>query len=236
MARWFCRAQARSLVPEAQSPRPKAQSRKPKAVLMLYPVVRPIVWVVMRVFFRLRVRGARNIPEKGGVLIASNHQSFLDPMVIAAGAMRPVSFMARDTLFRRGGFGWLIGHLNAFPVRRGAADPDALHEAIRRLAAGGVLLVFAEGSRTRDGGIGRVRSGPALLAHRAGVPIVPAVIKGAFEAWPRSRKIFRLRRISVRFGEPIDPPADGERDSYEGVRAEIQRRLEGMMKEMMNDE
>ena len=203
---------------------------------MLYIVLRTLAALVLRVFFRLGVRGAGNIPGVGGVLIASNHQSFLDPMVIAAGCGRPVSFMARDTLFRRGGFGWLIGHLNAFPVRRGAADPDALHEAIKRLVAGGVLLVFAEGSRTRDGGIGTVRSGPALLAHRANVPIVPTVIKGAFEAWPRSRKIFRLRRISVRFGEPIDPPVDGERDSYEGVRAEIQRRLEAMMKDMMNDE
>jgi len=164
-------------------------------------------------------------------VIASNHQSFLDPPIISAGCGRPVSFMARDTLFGNRVFGWLIGHLNAFPVKRGAADPDALREGIARLADGGVLLVFGEGSRTLDGRIGRVRSGPALLAHKANVPIVPAVIKGAFEAWPRSRRLPRPGRLSVRFGERIEPPPDNERDSYERVRVEIQRRLEEMMNE-----
>ena len=197
---------------------------------LLYKIVILLVTVVCKVFFRLKIQDAENLPSQGGVLIACSHQSFLDPIVVAIGTgKRPVAFMARDTLFKNWAFGWFISHLNAFPVHRGAADRDAIREAVKRLRAGNALLIFPEGRRSDDGRVGELQSGSAMLAYWGKVPIVPAVIKGAFEAWPRSRKLPRPHRISITFGPAIPPPAAGDRETSEKVRVELQRRLEELM-------
>ena len=198
---------------------------------LLYAVVKLGATLTLKLFFRLKVSGAENVPADGGVLIASNHQSYLDPAIVTASNRRPVSFMARDSLFRNRLFGWFIRKLCAFPVRRGGADHEALRAAVARLREGEMLLVFPEGTRTRDGSLGRLRNGPATLAFRADVPIVPAVIKGAFEAWPRSQKIFRFRPLSIAYGRPIPPPATGERETHDEIRRELQNSLEALMKE-----
>ena len=135
--------------------------------------------------FRVRVFGQLNVPRRGGVLIVSNHQSYLDPVLLSLGFERSVSFMARRTLFRNRAFGRLIAALNAFPVTRGGLDIAAMREAVRRLQNGECLVVFPEGTRTSDGKIAPLRPGILAIAERADVPIVPAVIEGAFEAWPR---------------------------------------------------
>jgi len=198
---------------------------------LLYAVVKFFSSVAIKLFFRLKVKGAENVPRDGGVLIASNHQSFLDPIIVTASNRRPVSFMARDTLFRIPLFGRFIMKLRAFPVRRGGADRKAVREAVDRLKAGEVLLVFPEGTRTRDGRLGRLRSGTSMLAYRGRAPIVPAVIKGAFEAWPRTRKLFRFRPISITYGRPIAPPERSEHETHEKIRRKLQDSLESLMEE-----
>ena len=196
---------------------------------MLYKIVIALVWIGCKVFFSLKVRGAENFPSQGGVLVACNHQSFLDPIIVALANRRPVAFMARDTLFKNRLFGWFISHLNAFPVRRGTPDREALREAVTHLRAGSALLLFPEGRRSDDGRLGEMQPGSAMLAHRANVPIVPAVIKGAFEAWPRTRKLPRPRRITITLGPAIPPPQNSDRETYENVRLELKRRLEELM-------
>jgi 1-acyl-sn-glycerol-3-phosphate acyltransferase len=198
-------------------------------VSLIYTILKPLAVLTLKTLFRLRVRGAENVPSAGGVLIASNHQSFLDPIIVSVSNRRPVTFMARDSLFRNPLFGWLISRLGAFPVRRGRADREAVREAIARLRAGAVLLIFPEGHRTGDGRLGRLRSGPAMLAHRAGAPIVPAIISGAFEAWPRTRRMFRFRPVSIVYGRPIAPPAHAERKTYEQTRRNLQNSFESLM-------
>jgi len=215
------------------APQPvKAQRRKAWWVnRTLYRLGALIACVVFKLLFRLKVKGAENIPPSGGVVIASNHQSYLDPIIIGVSNRVPVTFMARDTLFRNRAFGWLIRSVGAFPVRRGRPDTSAMREAVRRLKAGARLVVFPEGTRTHDGGLGRVRRGPALIAHRAGVPIVPAFIRGAFEAWPRSRKLFRFRPVSITYGPPIPPPQCAKGDTLEQTRRNLQESLESLMSE-----
>jgi len=197
----------------------------------LYKVLSNLSFLVLKAFFRFRISGAEHVPIDGGVLIASNHQSFLDPIIISASSRCPVAFMARDTLFKNFAFGWLIGRVNAFPVRRGAADREAIHEAINRLHGGWALLIFPEGRRSLDGSLGELRPGPAMIAHRAGAPIVPAIIKGSYEAWPRTRKLFRFRPISIVYGEPIAPPANAGRETYEKLSHDLHERLEMLMRE-----
>lgn len=153
--------------------------------------------------FGIRCLGRENIPRCGGGLLASNHQSFCDPMAVALGLGREVHYMARDSLFRKWGFGWLIDSVNAFPVKRDTAGLGAIREAIRRLKDDQLLLLFGEGTRTHDGRISRLQPGLAMIARKAKVPVVPVVIDGAFEAWPRSSKVFRFCTIRVMYGKAI---------------------------------
>ena len=132
-----------------------------------------------------------------------NHQSFLDPMLIGFALRRPMSYMARDSLFRTPGFRQLIRSVNAFPVRRDTADTGAMKEAMRRLKNGRQVVVFAEGTRTRTGHVGPFLPGVALLSRRAAKWTVPVMIDGAFEAWPRTQALPGLGSIVVRYGEPI---------------------------------
>ena len=160
----------------------------------------------------VRVYHRDRLPREGGVLAVSNHQSYLDPVLSALGMGRPFHPMARASLFRFGPLRWLIRSLYAFPVRRGRADLGAVREALRRLRGGAVVLVFPEGTRTADGSIGRLEGGPVVLARRAGVPILPMVIDGAFEAWPRRRRLPRPHRVRVACGRPVRVDEAAERD------------------------
>ena len=189
-----------------------------------YAALQQVARMLFVVVFGIRVFGRGRLPRRGGVLVVSNHQSFLDPVLAAAGMPRPYHPMARESLFRFGPFAWLIRSLYAFPVRRSAADMRAIREALRRLRAGAVVLMFPEGTRTRDGSIGALQAGPVVLAARAGVPILPMVIDGAFEAWPRTSPLPWPHRIRVACGRLVsaDDVARGDPDDImAGIRGEM---------------
>jgi 1-acyl-sn-glycerol-3-phosphate acyltransferase len=169
-----------------------------------YALARRVCQFVFVTFFRGRVFGRRHVPAEGGVLLVSNHQSFLDPVLATLAIPRECNYMARHTLFENRKFRRLIEYLNAYPVKRDTADIGAIKETLRRLKADRVVLAFAEGTRTPDGRVGPFHAGVVLLARKARVPIVPVVILGAFEAWPRQAKLPRPSRIIVAYGEPLD--------------------------------
>ena len=188
-----------------------------------YAVLQQVARVVFVTLFRIRVFGREHLPRAGGVLVVSNHQSYLDPVLAAVGMPRPFSPMARASLFRFAPFAWLIRSLYAFPVQRGSADLRAVREALRRLKGGAVVLVFPEGTRTRDGSVGRLQAGPVMLARRARVPILPMVIDGAFEAWPRARPVPWIHPIRVACGRPVAVDAMG--GDPEAVMTAIHREM-----------
>lgn len=154
--------------------------------------------------FRGRVFNVQYVPKVGRAVIVSNHQSYFDPVMVGLGFEREASYMARDSLFHNAYFGRFIRHLNAFPVRRGKADMGAIKESLRRLKAGGILVTFPESTRSMDGRIAAMQGGVVLLARRTKSPIVPAFVHGAYEVWPRDRRIPRLRPLLVAFGRPIE--------------------------------
>ena len=170
-----------------------------------YAACQQVARVLFVALFGIRVYHAERLPREGGVLVVSNHQSYLDPILVAVGMPRPFQPMARESLFRVAPFRWLIRSLYAFPVRRGTADFGAVREALRRLRAGAVVLMFPEGTRTRDGSIEPLQGGPVTVALRGGVPIVPMVIDGAFEAWPRTQMLPWPHRVRVACGTPVWP-------------------------------
>jgi len=166
---------------------------------------------------RFRAEGLEHLPRTGGVLIVANHQSFLDIPVLAVGTPRHVAFVARETLARSRFLAFLMRESGCVLIKRGAADRAALEAMIGHLEGGDCVGVFPEGTRTADGEVGVFRGGALVAARRAGVPLVPAAILGAYEAWPRSRRLPRPGAIRLRFGPPI--PAD--RDALDQARGRI---------------
>ena len=177
--------------------------------------------------WRVRVFGMRNVPPAGGVLLACNHQSFLDPVLVTMALHREGNYMARDTLFRHPFFRRLIESLNAFPVKRSTADMGAIKEIIRRLRDGKVVVTFPEGTRTEDGSIRPLHEGSMLVAKRAGAAVVPTLIAGAFEAWPRTSRLPRTGVVRVTYGRAI-MPAEAEEMSV----GELTRRTEASLREL----
>lgn len=159
--------------------------------------------VFCKTFFKLRPQEVENVPENGPVVLISNHQSFLDPVLCGIFLERPLYFLARDTLFK-GLFGRLITSVNTIPVKRGTADLAAMKTVIEKLRDGWGLCLFPEGTRSTDGKISAFRPGFGLLCRRGGAAVVPVVIDGAFECWPRDKKLFSPgKRIDICYGKCI---------------------------------
>jgi 1-acyl-sn-glycerol-3-phosphate acyltransferase len=170
-----------------------------------WDVGRFISRIISVLWFHITVGGLTNIPKTGPVLFVTNHQSYLDPWLVGIGPNRQIHSMARDTLFKGSIKPWLMERLNAFPIKRGAADRAALSMAVDRLERGFIVNIFPEGTRSEDGTIGPIAPGMAIILNRCkrDVPIVPVMIDGAFQAWPRNRKLPMVHPIRMLHGKPI---------------------------------
>lgn len=167
--------------------------------------------VFCAVFFRLRVKGVENVPEKGAFVLVSNHQCFFDPLFCWVPLKKHLYFLARDTLFAHWFARLWISSLDTIAVKRGEADLRAIRLGLTKLREGDVVCVFPEGTRTHDGRIRPFKSGFSLLCKRGGAAVVPVVIDGAFEAWPRHKKYFtRGAEITACYGKSI--PAEHVKD------------------------
>lgn len=151
----------------------------------------------------MKIYGRKNIPKNGGFILAGNHVSYLDPVVLAAACPRKLSFMAKEELFSDSFSSCFFSLIDVFPVKRNSADISALKEAIRRVKASKALALFPEGSRRFDGESTESHAGIGFLAARLDVPIIPAFVEGTESALPRGAKFIRPGKISVYFGKQI---------------------------------
>jgi 1-acyl-sn-glycerol-3-phosphate acyltransferase len=176
---------------------------KEKLKVKWFWVARAICQVLCVSFFRVRSYGRDNIPKKGAFVLISNHQSYLDPVLCGIRSHRRLGFLARESLFSNWFFGRLISSLGTIPVKLGEADITAMRKVIAKLKEGEAICLFPEGTRTKDGRIERFKPGFGLLCRRGNAAIVPTVIDGAFECWPRHKKLFSRGSIWVCFGKAI---------------------------------
>lgn len=155
--------------------------------------------------WRYRRWGAAHVPASGPLLVVSNHQSHLDPVLVGLSVHpRQMNFLARATLFVPG-FGAIIRLLNAVPLKQGESDTAAIRTALEQLAMGRAVLVFPEGSRTPDGAMHPFKRGVWLLLSRAACPVLPIAVEGAYDAMPRGQALPRVGGpVAVLIGEPID--------------------------------
>lgn len=194
----------------------------------MYELLRMFFTVLFSIVFRWRTSGVENIPA-GGAIIAANHISLWDPPVVGTAIPRRAHFMAKEELFANPVFGWLISKLGAFPVRRGAADRTAIKTALTLLKNGSILVIFPEGTRSKDGKLGAPEAGLALLALKAGVPVIPAAVIG-------TNKIFRdghvLPKFCIRFGKPILFGSDtAGKESMEKMSAQVMTEISRLLEE-----
>lgn len=168
-----------------------------------YSTSRVTFRVLGKMFFRLRWSGTENYPVTGGGLVCSNHQSFFDPILVGLTCERQMNYLARKTLFRFTPFRWLIDLFDAIPIDREGMGVGGLKETLRRLRQDELVVIFPEGTRTKDGQLQPLQPGFCAVARRGRQPIVPVAIDGAYDAWPRDRKFPGLSRLAICVGEPI---------------------------------
>lgn len=175
---------------------------------LFYDLFRPLVRLVFKLYFSLSYEGLENIPRDGGNIFASNHRSYGDPVFIAIQTRVPISYMAKEELFKGNiFFTWLIKAFGAFPVVRGSGDTAVIDTSIDKLESGRNLVIFPEGTRSKDGKVGKGKTGVALIAAVAQTKVIPVGIN--FEG----DKLARKKKIVVRFGKPIDPKELGITDT-----------------------
>ncbi len=172
--------------------------------------MKPIYWLgwaffraVFRIYFRSQVYGRERVPAGGAAILASNHESFLDPLLIGASLPRTVNYLARESLFRFPILGWVLRQWQAVPVDREGGGARGLKAILDRLLAGGAILLFPEGTRTRDGQLQPARSGVGLAVIKSTAPVIPVRVFGTFKAYGRHHRFPRPRKVAVTFGPPL---------------------------------
>ena len=172
----------------------------------------PIYWlcstfalVSTKTLCSLKVEGKENLigPGEGGTIVACNHQSYLDPPLIAGIYEGELHFLARSTLFK-GLFGKIIAYINAMPINQNGADLASLKAIIKKVKEGKRVLIFPEGTRTEDGSLGKGAAGVGMIAAKSKAIVQPVKIEGAYEVLPRDSKMPRVHPITVKIGKPID--------------------------------
>ncbi len=194
--------------------------------MSFYGVAQRLVrWLWPLVGGRLEVEGLDHIPGAGPFLLIANHQSYLDPILIQAVVPRPMYTMAKSTEFSNPVVGGFLKRLKSFPVRRFQIDPQAVRIVLRHLEAGRGVGIYVEGERTWDGRLQAPRLGTLRLLLKAGVPVIPCGISGAYDVWPRWHRRIRRGTIRIRFGEPARLPQLDDRRERDAALPETRERL-----------
>jgi 1-acyl-sn-glycerol-3-phosphate acyltransferase len=188
---------------------------------MAYWLMKVVLTPILRVVYRVKVDGREHVPQRGPVILAANHRSFLDSIFLPLVIRRRVTYVAKAEYFDDPKTAWFFRAVGQIPIRRegGSASEGALAAATEVLEAGGVFGIYPEGTRTRDGYTHRGHTGVARLARRTGAAVVPVGLVGTDECQPTDKKLPRLfKTVHVRFGAPIPPEHAAQGDERMALR------------------
>ncbi len=184
--------------------------------------------LVFKIYFiltcRLKISGSENIPKKGPFILAGNHVSYLDPILLGGGCKRKdLYYMARHTLFKTKFWDWVMRHVHAFPVKRDVADMNAFKTALRHLNSGHGLTLFPEGTRSLDGSLQKPEPGIGFLVSKSRAVVVPAYVGGTNIVLPKGQKKIKHCKITVIFGKPIvfDNVNLASKDNYMKIAQDV---------------
>jgi len=177
-----------------------------KGVGWTYALVRLVISLPTLLIYRTRAIGVENVPKTGALILAPNHFSQMDHFFVGLYLRRHVRFMAKSQMFGPPVLTYIYKHGGVFPVRRGHRDEESIKTAFTILDQGGMLLVYAEGGRSRSGELGEVKPGIGRIALESGAPVVPVAIHGSAKV--RSWKRLRFPKVTVQFGEPLNFPTE----------------------------
>jgi 1-acyl-sn-glycerol-3-phosphate acyltransferase len=200
---------------------------------VIYRICRSIARALVRPIAPVRVEGLENLPPTGPFVLVANHQSILDPIFIQSNCPRPVHTLTKSTQFSRFPFRWLLPRILALPARRYRVDAQVVRMILRRLAQGEVVGIYPEGERTWDGALQPLRRGTVRVLLRAGVPVVPCGISGAFDVWPRW--VGGPRRggeVVLRFGRPLHFGVHRSRPARDAALPDAMAQLRAALSEL----
>jgi 1-acyl-sn-glycerol-3-phosphate acyltransferase len=199
---------------------------------MWYFIGWSIFYLYFKLYLNVKVVGRRNIPAKGSFIFASNHASYIDPILLGTSIHRSLNYMAHEGLFERRFLAWALPKVQAFPVKRGQGDLGAMRQALKLLKTGKPLVIFPEGTRTEDRQLQRGKPGIGLIVARSGVSVVPAYIEGSFDAMPRGMKRLKRRQVRVYIGKPMrfDSGDLSGRDAYQNISDRIMAEIASLKK------
>lgn len=187
--------------------------------MSLYPFARSVVAGILKSTYRIKVEGLEHFPKDGGVLLCTNHISNFDPPVVGVTAPRKVLFMAKDELFKVPVLKQLLNNFGTFPVKRGGGDREALRAGLKVLKDGNVLGLFPEGTRSKDGKLGKGQPGAGFFALRSTAAVVPCAIIGPYKSF---------RTLRVVYGKPINM------EEYRGKKISAEEMTNIIMEEINN--
>ena len=206
--------------------------KKAKKTRFHYRAAVAMIKLIVGILRGMEKQGREHIPAQGAVMIAANHIAYFDPPLIGSASPRELYYMAKEELFENSLFGWLISKFNAFPISRGSFDREGIKRATQVLREGNALLVFPEGTRSKDGNLREPKSGAAKLALDTRVPIVPACIDYS-GSWLKA--FFQRRKIKIKFGSPIKPEEffsiPGNKEGYLRLTHKIMQRIKDLKEE-----
>jgi len=202
--------------------------------MILYQIVRMLILVVAKLYWRVSFEGLENVPGSGAFILAPIHRSNIDFGLASGVTRRQMGYMGKESLWDSKALGWFITTLGAYPVNRGAPDREALRRSEAVLARGEPIVVFPEGTRRRGPVIEHLADGTAFLASRAGVPIVPVGIGGSERALPKGAKLPRPVKIHVLVGERLAPVpiAEGARHPSRGAVHDLTLQLQSVLQDL----
>ncbi len=193
-----------------------------------YRVICTILRALVRLIWGRWGSGCESIPDTGPVIIASNHISNWDPVILGLACSREVYFLAKQGLFRNRLFTYVLRQLNVIPLNRDGSDTRALRRAIEVLKDGGALALFPEGTRSKTGKLGRAKSGTGYVAHTSGATVIPALISGSDRMW---RSFVNRGELGVSFGKPVPVEGAATSDTYRDVTVRVMDAIAALEKE-----